>query len=212
VNQYLLAAALFLIFLVSLYSFVRGRWFTAFLKGLVSSICLLVSFIGLVIVWQIADFELIEYKRKVAELFVVEQGPQRYTLTLTQTEQPNAVFELHGDSWQLDARVVTWTGLPNWLTPVARYRLERLSGRYNSIIQEREVARSVFSINHDRTALQVWEWLGRFPLVPGMSIKYGSSVYLPMEHKASYEVWINHSGLTVVPTSESANTALENWQ
>lgn len=211
-SNYLLIAGLLVVFFTSLYSLIRGRWLLAFLKGSAATLGLFVSFFGLLLVWQSDDFHLIANEAKVCDIYIEKQGAQQFQVTLVRPETSEQSFVLFGDNWQLDARVMSWDGLPQWLTPRASYRLERLSGRYNSIVQERNLERSVYSVNSEKFGHQVWDWLSEFPLVPGLRLKYGSSTYVPMVDQGVYEVWISSTGLKVLSASKNTSNALEQWK
>jgi len=211
-SNYLLVAGLLFVLFISLYSLIRGRWVLAFLKGSFATLGLFVSLFGLFLVWQSNDFQLVASETKVGDVYINKQGLQRFQVTLLRPETAEQSFVLYGDNWQLDARVMSWDGLPKWLTPSASYRLERLSGRYNSIIQERGLERSLYSVHSEKVGDQVWDWLSEFPLVPGLSLKYGSSIYVPMIDQGVYEVWISSTGLKVRPGSKITNSALEQWK
>ena len=62
------------------------------------------------------------------------------TFEVTLTEPPSAAapqgqtrkFTVHGDEWRIDARVLKWKPWANVLGLDTQYRLDRLSGRYES--------------------------------------------------------------------------------
>ena len=127
---------------------------------------------------------------------------QRYRVTLRTADAPEQRFELRGDEWQLDVRMIKWTDWLTFLGESPLYQLDRISGRYVSAAE----ARSRFPLIHDlseKSGLDVWgfarkagEWL------PGIDAAYGSSVYLPMEDKLSYEVSISRTGLVARPIAD----------
>ncbi len=82
-----------------------------------------------------------------AEIVFEQRAPQTFNATLTQV--PNGeiqMFVLAGDEWQLDARVLKWKGWANLFGLDAQYRLERVSGRYRDITQERTAERTVYPL------------------------------------------------------------------
>jgi hypothetical protein len=122
------------------------------------------------------------------------------------------MFELAGDEWQVDARVLKWTGVATVLGLDARYRLERISGRYSDVEQERTAPRSVYALN-DTPAIDLWalakahpDW---FPFLDGL---YGSATYLPMSAGAQYEVTLTQSGLIARPINAAARAANRGWR
>ncbi|WP_374474402.1 hypothetical protein [Arenimonas sp.] len=144
--------------------------------------------------WLLADVP-------VGNIALRELGTQRYEATLYLDRQPPRVFELRGDEWQLDARVIRWTlpGRLAGLPPV--YRFERLSGRYGDPKQELESPRTVHDL---RTGWDFWEfrqrWLSRWPVADA---RWGSAAYLPMLDGAIYDLSLNPAGGLVAKPADA---------
>jgi hypothetical protein len=103
-------------------------------------------------------------------------------------------YVLNGDEWQLDARVLKWRGVANLLGLDARYRLERLGGRYVEIEQERTGPRSVYALGAP-PALDLWLLARAYPRwLPFVDAVYGSATYLPMADGARFQVTISQTG------------------
>lgn len=131
----------------------------------------------------------------VASLALDAIGERRYTVTLTPVGQPSRQFELQGDEWQLDVRMIKWS---NWLTFLGEsplYRLDRLSGRYVSIEDAQSKGLTIHALVDD-VGIDVWAFARRSgSWLPGVDAAYGSSVFLPMADGIVYDVFMAHSGL-----------------
>lgn len=166
-----------------------------------------------VVALNLHTYARLTYEQPVATIEFEEQGPQRYLAVLTR--RPSGVeqtFQLAGDEWQVDARVLKWSGLANLLGLDAHYRLERLSGRYIDIELERTAPRSVYSL-HAEPAIDLWsfaqahrDWI---PFVDGY---YGSATYLPMAAGARYEIHMTQSALIARPDNDIAKVASRAWR
>ena len=111
---------------------------------------------------------------------------------------------LAGDEWQLDARVLKWKGWANLLGLDAQYRLERVSGRYRQIEQERKDERTVYALS-ENPGIDLWTMsIDHRRWLPFVDAVYGSAVYLPMADGARYEVSITQSGLVARPVNDVA--------
>lgn len=80
---------------------------------------------------QLADYEP-EVAREAAlgELSFEQLASDRFRVTLTRLPSGRMqVFDLQGDEWRLDARVLRWTGYASHLGLAPRQRLERLASR-----------------------------------------------------------------------------------
>ncbi len=148
------------------------------------------------------------YEQPVAEIVFEQRGPQRYRATLTQIPSGEMqMFILAGDEWQLDARVLKWQGWANLLGLDAQYRLERVSGRYRDIEQERNHERTVYGLS-ENPGVDLWVLSTRYPQwLPFVDAVYGSATYLPMADGARYEVKMTQSGLLARPVNEAASAA-----
>ena len=126
-------------------------------------------------------------------------------------EQPDRIFEIQGDEWQMDARVVIWKPPATLLGLDPIYQLDRLSGRYSAVEEELSKVRSVYALS-EPVPLDVWQFARRYPkLLPGVDAHYGTATYLPMAHDAIYEVKMTRTGLIARPLNEAATEAVGNW-
>jgi hypothetical protein len=151
------------------------------------------------------SYERLTFEQPVAELEFAARGPQQYEATLTRLPGGERErFVLAGDEWQLDARVLKWRGYANLLGLDARYRLERVSGRYRDIEQERHAPRSVFALG-EGTPVDLWSLAEAYPRwLPFVDAIYGSATYLPMAAGARYQVTLSQSGLVGRPANDAA--------
>lgn len=151
------------------------------------------------------------YERPVASLGFRQVDPQRFSVTLNTANGRHAVFELAGDEWQLDARVLKWRGWGTLMGLDPRYRLERLSGRYRSVEQELDDQRTVISLGRER-GLDIWSLAYSHPgWVPLVDAKYGSATYMPMADGARYEVSMTRTGLIARPEGKLTETLVRHW-
>lgn len=152
------------------------------------------------------------YEAPVAQLTFVALGPQLYTATIVRAPASDVeTYVLNGDEWQLDARVLKWRGVANLLGLDARYRLERLGGRYVEIEQERTGPRSVYALGAP-PALDLWLLARAYPRwLPFVDAVYGSATYLPMADGARFQVTISQTGLVARPTNDAAQAAVGAW-
>lgn len=113
-------------------------------------------------------------------------------------------FQLRGDEWQIDARVVRWE-LPALLAGVPPlYRLERLSGRYTDAATDQAAARTVYALGQpgvpDLATLK-----RRFPnWLPFVDVQFGSGAYMPMFDGARYRVFLDPRGALFVRPDDAA--------
>ena len=156
------------------------------------------------------------YSRLVDEQYIgklkfTESAPEQYVARLMLEDERDRMFEVLGDEWQLDARVVTWKPPATLLGLDPIFQLDRLSGRYSTVDEERSKVRSVHALS-EPVALDVWQFARKYPkLMPGVDAHYGTATYLPMAHGAIFEVTMTRTGLIARPINEEAENAVGQW-
>jgi hypothetical protein len=107
-----------------------------------------------VISMNLYTYDRLTHESKVAEVNFQEIGPQ-YFRTLLKLQNKIQILDLRGDDWQMDARVLKWRGTAVLLGFDTLYRLDRLSGRYRDINQEKTARRTVYSLSEGK-GLDLW--------------------------------------------------------
>jgi hypothetical protein len=190
----------------------RARFIAATGSGLMGVVLLAVAGLLFVVSLNLHTYNRLTHEQPVAEIVFEARGPQRYRATLAQVPSGEMqMFMLAGDEWQLDARVLKWKGWANLLGLDSQYRLERVSGRYRAIEQERNDERTVYALS-ENPGVDLWTLSTDYPRwLPFVDAVYGSATYLPMADGARYEVAITQSGLIARPMNETAKAAAGSW-
>lgn len=201
--------------IVSLY--LAGRflasksWVMGWVRGSIG-----LAFVGLAVFFVLVVMDFFSYEKLLEEdtlatLNIEKLGEQHYTVNVEYIlESRQESYELRGDLWQMDAKIIRWLGFFRAIGAKPGYRLDRISGRYYSLEDERRYERTVYSINESKMGLDVWSWLqngGSF--VPWVDAVYGSATYLPLADGAIYQVRLSSNGLTAFPVNSIAKKAVE---
>jgi len=186
------------------------------LKGCSLSCCgSLLCAIGVLliaIIINVASYGRLTYEEPIAELTFRQLAPQKYLATVTfLKENRQQEFEINGDEWQLDAKVLKWHGYANLMGFNAHYKLHRLAGRYASVEQSNSKPATTHELNAD-PGLDVWQLVRRYPqLLPLIDAYYGSAVFLPMRDQAQFKVFMTQNGLIARPTNTRSKQQLRSW-
>lgn len=157
-------------------------------------------------------YERLTAETVVGELEFVALGEDYYSVRLMRDGKTDRLFELYGDEWQLDARLISWTPPATVLGLEPVFELERISGRYSDIERERSDPRSVHALS-DGDVLSVWSFAKNYPaLMPGVDAYYGTATYVPMADGARYEVSLSRDALIARPVNEQAERAVGRWR
>jgi hypothetical protein len=214
-NAVILIIAIFglLLLILACQRLFRARFLAAGGSAFTGSLFLAVAALLFVVSLNLRTYAQLTLERPVAEIVFEQRGPQTFNATLTQV--PNGeiqMFVLSGDEWQLDARVLKWKGWANLFGLDAQYRLERVSGRYRDITQERTAERTVYPLA-ENPGLDLWQLtLDKPDRLPFVDAVYGNAAYMPMSDGARYEVTISQTGLIARPVNAAAQQAAGTWK
>lgn len=185
----------------------RGReWFKYWLKGSAGFILLAACIFGLFTLVDVWSYRQLQHEEPIATLSIYQLGDQSYDVTLAESGGEERRFKVAGDLWQLDVRLLTWIGPLAAAGAKPLYRLDRLSGRYLSLEQERTAPRTVFSLSESRW-FDLWQSMHNAGL--WLDAQYGSAVYMPLENGAVFAVHLTPKGLIARPFNDVAEQALQ---
>jgi|TARA_B110000211_G_C13927983_1_gene485873 hypothetical protein len=191
------------------YLLFRRGWFWIWLKasfamGLVA--CTIVALFSLL---DVLSYKQLLSEVPIATISMYELEPQNFDVTLNSTTGEEWRYEIQGDQWQLDARLLTWVGPIAAMGKKPLYRLDRISGRYLSLEQARASTQSIYGIEQS-SVIDVWSVLQSIP--SWIDTNYGSAVFMPMENGAVYSVHLTAKGMNVRPVNNIAKRIMsENW-
>ncbi len=208
----LLGAAVVLL-LIAILRFRRRRWGAAVRNGL-SGLLLLVSALVLTgLAANLHTYSRLTHEQDVAEIAFRSVSPARFVAVLERLDKDGSrSFEIQGDEWQIDARIVKWHGVGVLLGLDTRFRLERLSGRYADVDRENTEARTVYSLAQN-PGVDFWQVSNQLPSwLSVVDAQYGSAAYVPMSDGARYRISVTQSGLVARPVNEAARVAVDGWK
>ena len=189
----------------------RRRVRGGILHGATALILISLSACAALIAANLRTYQRLSFEQPAGELQLMRTSEREFNAVLTYPSGERANFALRGDEWQVDARVLKWHAFANLVGFDTAYRLERISGRYTRIEEERAQARSVYSLNPPQR-IDPWDLVHRYhSWMPWMDAVYGSATFLPMADGALYEIKVSQSGLIARPLNQSARDAVGGW-
>ena len=187
----------------------RGRLMGASLRGLCAMPCMVAAVTSAGIIANLYTYHRLTHEQPIATLEFAQLAPQHFQVVMREANNTTQTFELRGDEWQLDARVLKWHGWANLLGLDARYRLERLAGRYRDIEQENNATRTAHALSEQR-GIDLWR-LDRRLSLKLIDADFGSATYLPMADTARFEISLAQSGLVARPLNAAAANIVSQW-
>jgi hypothetical protein len=190
----------------------RGRIVRASGAGLSLLTSLAITSAAVVLLFSYYSYQRLTAERVITTIEFKRIAPETYRARLMTRGELDRLFELQGDEWQMDARIVNWTAPATILGLEPIYRLERLSGRYSDIEREKSEPRTVHALTAPQK-IDVWAVAHRFPvLMPGVDAYYGTATYVPMADGARFEISLTRDALIARPVNAMARDALGSWE
>lgn len=187
----------------------RCQWVLAWARGM--GVILLV---GAAVTVGVFGYDLLSYQEGaydegIGNLSFEQTGTQSFEAVLVDHRGMETRYELQGDQWQLDARILKWgNGIP--AKPL--YRLDRIGGRYMSLEDERNMPKTVHSLAPESLYVDAWQAVRTNSLLfPFIDAVYGTATYLPMADGAIYSISLGPHGLIGRPLNEAATVAMGDW-
>jgi hypothetical protein len=189
----------------------RRRVMGGMAHGAAALIFFLAAACAMLIGSNLRTYQRLSYEQPAGELQLSRIADRQFDAVLSYPDGERANFSLRGDEWQVDARVLKWHAFANLVGFDTAYRLERISGRYSRIEDERTEPRTVYDL-HAPGRVDPWELIHRYrSWVPWMDALYGSATFLPMADGALYEIKVSQSGLVARPLNQAAREAVGSW-
>jgi hypothetical protein len=199
-------------FVLGMRRFLRGNILSASIQSLSALSLCLAGLLFLSIAINLYSYQRLTFEQTILKLTFKELGEQQFQASISyQNENKFDSFLIHGDQWQIDARVIKWRGWAQILGLDAQYRLERISGRYSDIKDEQLKSRTVFALG-PKDEIDYWKLINKYKKwLPWVDAYYGSATYLPMIDNASYLVSLTQSGLIARPLDTMAEEIIKSW-
>jgi len=205
------AALGIILFILGIQRIWRRRITAGSLEGLVGLLLIAIAALMAAISVNLYTYDRLTHESKIAEINFREIGPQHFAAVVL-FKNNTKILDLRGDEWQIDARVLKWRGVAVLIGFDMLYRLDRLSGRYRDITQEKTGLRTVQRLSEEQ-GLDLWMISRKYARwIPLVDAVYGSATYMPMVDGASYTVSVSSTGLLARPSNDIASKAVHEWR
>ncbi len=198
------------LFGLGLHRISRLRLVSGGVQGISGALLLTVGLFFASVSANLYTYQRLNHESPVATVRFDRIGPQYFRAYLSRPEGRTEIYDLHGDDWQIDARILKWHGLATLAGLDSLLQLRRIRGRYRSIEQAREANPGIYTL-YTPQGVDVWELAHRYPRLPWVDAVYGSATFLPMAHGARFEIRLSQSGLVARPLNRAAEQAIAGW-
>lgn len=136
-----------------------------------------------------------------AHISVKPSGKQRFLATFRFADGREATYDLAGDSIYVDAHILKWHPYANMIGLHTAYEIDRVTGRYHSIKDERDAMRTVHALSRDKP-IDLYELRRRYSILsPLFDAEYGSATFIPVTRPAELELRVSTTGLLMRETT-----------
>jgi hypothetical protein len=194
----ILAAALSLVAFIAAVLSLRKRKFLGGTIGLLLGL-LFLSLGGLfgTISVSIQGYRALVREEIAAVVKIQPVGTQEFNAHFRLADGEEISFLITGDEIYVDAHILKWKPLVNFLGLHTAYELDRVAGRYTQLEEERSKPRTVFSLSQDK-AVNMFHLRQKYAfLTPLLDAEYGSGTFVPADKPAELEVRVSTSGLLI---------------
>jgi hypothetical protein len=198
---YMLAAILALLslgLLVMAIRAFRGRRWTGSLGSAATGV-LFLSLAALAGTLGVATqgYRALTLEEVAATVTTVPTGSRQFQAFVEFPDGRDTTLHVMGDQLLVDAHILKWRPLANILGVHTQYELDRLSGRYIEIDDERSAPRTVHSLKTGKP-VDLFHLARRYTLLAYLvDTEYGSATYITVDRPARFEVRVSTTGLLV---------------
>lgn len=188
----------------------RG-WLLGWLRGTGGLLLLVLAVFLCLMACDLQGYSALPENKPLVTVSFEPDGPQHYKVVLLEGGDERR-FELEGDLWQLDARVLQWKGLPALIGIRSGYRLQTISGRYRGLEQQTLAQHLEVVLARSPGGVDLWKWLRDSHRDLYLFDPQPARVsYLPMAPDAVFAVSWTSTGLVALPVNQAAAQAMQNW-
>jgi hypothetical protein len=186
-----------LFFLAALFAVKRRRFFRMLTRFTAALFWLALAGLFGAISIGIQGYRALTHEEIAATVRTEPLGPKRFRAVVRFPDNREAIYELAGDEFYVDAHILKWKPLANIFGLHTAYELDRISGRYADISEERDAARTIFPLAPERE-IDLFSLRQRYAfLSPLLDAEYGSGTFTLANEAAEFEVRVSTSGLLV---------------
>lgn len=150
--------------------------------------------------------------KTVAHISFEKMAEKHYKADLMLENGAREQFSVSGDQWVLSARFANFLPVFGFNIIDSGYQLDRLQGRYDSVSDEMNEARTVYDLRKYNGLIDTWNAIKKIDFLAFIRLDYGTAVYLPMEEGATYLIKVSDDGLYTVAENNAARDAIDRWK
>jgi hypothetical protein len=163
---------------------------------LLSLLMFLSAAVVLLLAAGVKGYKALVREELAATVYITPLGSQQFQAKFALPDGRDTVFAIAGDELYIDARVLKWKPVVNFIGLHTAYRLDRVAGRYISVRDEKAKARTMYSLDGEMMPWDLFLLRTRYAfLAPLLDAQYGSATFAPVQGVSTVRILVTTSGL-----------------
>lgn len=181
----------------SVQAFRRRRWIGTVGSGGSGALFLSLAALSLTLGVSTQGYRALTAEELAATVTTVPTGPRAFEAFVEFPDGRDTTLWVAGDQVLVDAHILKWHPLANLAGFHTLYELDRLTGRYAAIGDEREAPRTVHSLKAEKP-VDLFDLVRRYSFLALLvDAEYGSATYIDVQRPARFEVRVSTTGLLI---------------
>ena len=183
------------LFAFAIRSYRRRRWMGTARRGGGSAFLFSLSALSATLGASTHGYAALTREEVAMTVTTTPTGPRTFQAQVEFPDGRDTTLAVQGDQFLVDAHILKWRYVGNLLGLHTQYELDRLTGRYIDIEDERALPRTVHSLKADKP-FDLFELAQRYALLALLvDTEYGSATYTEVDRPARFQVLVSTTGL-----------------
>lgn len=178
-------------------TFRRRRWVSTVGRSTVGALFASISALAATLSVSTQGYRALTSEEVAMTITTVPTGAHSFQAYVEFPDGRDTTLAVLGDQVLVDARILKWRYVANLIGLQTQYELDRLSGRYIDLEDERTLERTVHSLGTDKP-VDLYDLLQQYSFLRFLvDAEYGSATYIDITEPAKLEVLVSTTGLLV---------------
>lgn len=175
----------------------KRRWMGTAGRSGGAALCLSLAALAATLAASTQGYRALTREEVAATVTTLPTGPASFQAFVEFADGRDTTLAVQGEQLLVDAHILKWRYIGNVLGLHTQYELDRLTGRYLDIEDERTRPRTVHSLKSDKP-VDLFDLVERFSFLTGLvDTEYGSATYIEVDRPARFEIRVSTTGLLV---------------
>lgn len=182
-------------------------WLLQWLRGTAGFLLLGISVYLSLLAGSLFAYQPASAGMPLATVSLVANGPQAWDVTVTEANGTSRVYELNGDLWEMDVRLLRYSGLGGIFGTEPSFQFERLAGRFLTIEDQQNKELTEYNmLSEPALGFDVWERAQQHGSLFVTATRSGVTL-LPAVDGAIVEIVLDNNGTLGVRQGSSGGAA-----